>query len=130
LYLSDGSSQIRVLNPGTMSVERTFEVREAGRAVWMLNELEWIQGELWANIYQTGWIARIDPKTGAIRGWIDTDQLLAPDERANVAARGGTANGIAYDSASNRVLLTGKRWPRLFEVELRKLTPKAATATH
>ncbi|MCC6243436.1 MAG: glutaminyl-peptide cyclotransferase [Gemmatimonadaceae bacterium] len=123
LYLSDGSSRIRMFVPSTMSVERTIEVKEAGRGVWMLNELEWIRGELWANIYQTSWIARIDPSTGVVLGWVDTSQLLTPTERADVAARGGTANGIAYDSVSNRVLLTGKRWPRIFETDLRKLAP-------
>lgn len=118
LYLSDGSSRIRVLDPNGMVVERTFEVKEAGRPVWMLNELEWISGELWANIYQTGWIARIDPRTGAVLAWIDTSTLLTPGERADVATRGGTANGIAYDPATRRVLITGKRWPKLFELEL------------
>lgn len=121
LYLSDGTSHIRVMSPRTMQVERTFEVREAGRAVWMLNELEWINGELWANIYQTSWIARIDPATGDVLGWVDVSRLLTPAEQTDVAARGGTANGIAYDSTTNRVLLTGKRWPRLFEVDLRRL---------
>lgn len=129
LYLSDGSSRIRVIDPSGMRVERTFEVKEAGRAVWMLNELEWIRGELWANVYQTTWIARIDPETGVVRGWVDTGQLLTLEQRADVSARGGTANGIAYDSVSDRVLLTGKRWPRLFEAELRKLAPKQAPAS-
>ena len=128
LYLSDGSSRIRVLVPSTMTVEYTIEVKEAGRAVWMLNELEWIRGELWANIYQTSWIARIDPSTGVVLGWVDTSELLTSAERADVAARGGTANGIAYDSVSNRVLLTGKRWPTLFEVDLRKLASKIGQA--
>ena len=118
LYLSDGSSRIRVLDPNGMVVERTFEVKEAGRPVWMLNELEWISGELWANIYQTGWIARIDPRSGVVLAWIDTSTLLTPGERADVATRGGTANGIAYDPATRRVLITGKRWPKLFELEL------------
>lgn len=127
LYLSDGSSRIRVLNPSGMTVERTIEVKESGKTVWMLNELEWIRGELWANIYQTDWIARIDPSTGAVLGWIDTSALLTPDERADVVARGGTANGIAFDTRTGRVLLTGKRWPRLFEAELSKLRPYPAS---
>lgn len=124
LYQSDGSSKIRVLNPKGLAVVRTVEVKESGRPVWMLNELEWVDGELWANIYPTSWIARIDPSTGAVLGWIDTGKLLTSTESADVVARGGVANGIAYDRETKRILLTGKRWPRLFEVDLTMLAPK------
>lgn len=123
LYQSDGSSKIRVLNPDGLVVERTIEVKESGRPVWMLNELEWVNGELWANIYPTSWIARIDPSSGAVLGWIDTGQLLTTAERADVVARGGVANGIAYDREAKRVMLTGKRWPRLFEIDLTTVAP-------
>ena len=124
LYQSDGSSKIRVLNPNSLRVERMIEVKESGRPVWMLNELESIDGELWANIYPTSWIARIDPSTGAVLGWIDTSKLLTATESADVVARGGIANGIAYDREAKRTILTGKRWPRLFEVDLTVLAPK------
>ena len=118
LYLSDGTSQLRVMDPNGFRVERTFQVREAGHPVWMLNELEWVRGELWANIYRTDLIARIDPGTGAVIGWIDVSGLLSSDERREVAERGGTANGIAFDPSRGTVLVTGKLWPRLFEVQV------------
>lgn len=122
LYLSDGTSQLRVIDPNGFRVERTFQVREAGHPVWMLNELEWVRGELWANIYRTDLIARIDPATGAVMGWVDVSGLLSPDERRHVTERGGTANGIAFDPARGAVLVTGKLWPRLFEVEVPRST--------
>ena len=124
LYLSDGTSQLRVIDPKGFRVERTVQVREAGHAVWMLNELEWVRGELWANIYKTDLIARIDPGTGAVVGWIDVSGLLSTDERRNVTERGGTANGIAFDPAHGAVLVTGKLWPRLFEVEVPRSTTR------
>jgi glutamine cyclotransferase len=118
LYMSDGSSRIRVIDPAGFRVERTIQVTEAGSPVHMLNELEWVAGELWANIYQTAFVARIDPASGRVVGWIDLGQLLDPAERKQVAEREGIANGIAYDSAQRRVLVTGKLWPRLFELEV------------
>jgi len=118
LYQSDGTSTVRVIEPKTFTVMRTFDVREAGRPVRWLNELEWVNGELWANVYQTDYIARIDPTTGAVKGWIDVSGLLTSAERTAVGARGGTANGIAYDGTTNRVLLTGKLWPWLFVVKV------------
>lgn len=117
LYLSDGSSRIRVVSPAGFRVERTIQVTEAGNPVHMLNELEWVAGELWANIYLTELVARIDPATGAVRGWVDLGALLTGAERERVVQQEGTANGIAFDSARGRVLVTGKYWPRLFELE-------------
>jgi len=84
----------------------------------MLNELEWVRGELWANIYQTQLIARIDPRTGVIRGWIDLGQLQTPSERESLRRRGGVANGIAVDSINRRILVTGKLWPRLYAFDV------------
>jgi glutamine cyclotransferase len=118
LYLSDGTSRIRVLDPTGFHELRTIQVREADSTVWMLNELEWVRGELWANVYQTDFIARIDPATGRVVGWIDVGNLLTAAQRQDVAKRGGVANGIAFDSVRNRLLLTGKLWPRLFEVDV------------
>ena len=79
----------------------------------MLNELEWVRGELWANVYQTDLIARIDPRTGVILGWIDLGRLQTPSVREELRRRGGVANGIAVDSINDRFLVTGKLWPRL-----------------
>jgi glutamine cyclotransferase len=118
LYLSDGTSRIRVLDPTGFHELRTIQVREADSTVWMLNELEWVRGELWANVYQTDFIARIDPVTGRVVGWIDIGNLLTAAQREDVAKRGGVANGIAFDSVRNRLFLTGKLWPRLFEVDV------------
>ena len=117
LYMSDGTSRLRVLDPKGFRELRTIQVREADSTVWMLNELEWVRGELWANIYQTDLIARIDPLTGRVIGWIDVGNLLTAAEREDVVRRGGVANGIAFDAVRNRLFVTGKLWPRLFEIE-------------
>jgi glutamine cyclotransferase len=121
LYLSDGSSRIRVMAPDAFTVQRTIQVTEAGQPVHMLNELEWVRGELWANVYMTDYIARIDPATGRVVGWVWTGALLTTDERAAVKARGGVPNGIAYDPARERVLVTGKLWPAIFAIDLRDI---------
>jgi glutamine cyclotransferase len=118
LYMSDGSSRIRVIDPAGFRELRTFQVRERDSTVWMLNELEWVRGEVWANIYETDLIARIDPGTGHILGWIDVGKLLTASERDDVTRRGGVANGIAYDSAANRLFVTGKLWPRVYQITL------------
>ena len=118
LYMSDGTSRIRVIAPDGFTVQRTFEVTEAGRPVRWLNELELVDGELWANIYQTDLIARIDPGTGQVVGWVKVTGLLTAAERSAVAARGGTANGIAFDPVRKELHLTGKLWPRRFVVAM------------
>jgi glutamine cyclotransferase len=118
LYMSDGTSRIRVVDPAGFHELRTIQVRERDSTVWMLNELEWVRGELWANVYETDLIARIEPTTGRVVGWIDLGNLLTAAERQDVTTRGGVANGIAFDSARNRVYLTGKLWPRLFEIDV------------
>jgi len=118
LYMSDGTSRIRVVDPAGFRELRTIQVRERDSTVWMLNELEWVRGELWANVYETDLIARIDPTTGHVVGWIDLGHLLTSAERQDVTTRGGVANGIAFDSVRNRVYVTGKLWPRLFEIDV------------
>jgi len=118
LYMSDGTSRIRVVDPTGFHELRTIQVRERDSTVWMLNELEWVRGELWANVYETNLIARIDPTTGRVVGWIDLANLLSAAERQDVTTRGGVANGIAFDSVRNRVFVTGKLWPRLFEIDV------------
>jgi len=112
--MSDGSDRIAVITPDEFRSVRTIAVTEAGRPVWMLNELEWVRGELWANVYQTDLIARIDPRTGVILGWIDLGRLQTPSVREGLRRWGGVANGIAVDSINDRVLITGKLWPRLY----------------
>jgi glutaminyl-peptide cyclotransferase len=117
LYMSDGTSRIRVVDPTGFRELRTLQVRERDSTVWMLNELEWVRGELWANVYETDFIARIDPTSGRVVGWIDLGNLLTAAERQDVSTRGGVANGIAFDPDRNRLLVTGKLWPRLFEID-------------
>ena len=120
IYMSDGTSRIRVVDPAGFRELRTIQVQEGDSTVWMLNELELVRGDLWANIYETDLIARIDTATGHVVGWIDVGKLLTAKEREDVTRRSGVANGIAYDSASNRVFVTGKLWPRLFEIDVRR----------
>jgi glutaminyl-peptide cyclotransferase len=118
LYLSDGTSTIRVVDPNGFRVVRTIRVTEAEQPVHMLNELEWVKGELWANVYWTGLVARIDPESGHVVGWVDLRRLLPEAESKRLDARGGVANGIAYDSSSAKVLVTGKYWPFVFQIDV------------
>ena len=116
LILSDGTSRIRFLDPATFQVLRTIDVVAAGKPVSQLNELEWINGEIFANVWQTDEIVRIDPATGSVRGVIDFSGLLAPADRGPET---DVLNGIAYDAANDRLFVTGKKWPKIFEVKLR-----------
>ena len=107
LYMTDSTARIRVLDPKTFAVKRTIDVHDGTSPVSMVNELEWYKGELLANVWQSNQIARIDPKTGAVTGWIDLTGILAPaDKNGNE----DVLNGIAYDSAADRLYVTGKRW--------------------
>jgi glutamine cyclotransferase len=119
LVMSDGTSTLRFLDPATLTVERRLAVTRGGQPVERLNELEWVDGEIYANVWQTDQIARIDPASGAVTGWIDLAGLLSRAERAG-ADSVGELNGIAYDPAAKRLFVTGKRWPVLFEIELRR----------
>ena len=116
LIMSDGTDQIKFLNPDTFQVERSIQVLDGAVPVTRLNELEYIDGEVFANIWLTDNIVRINPQTGKITGWIDLTGLLsAEDRRAPV----DVLNGIAYDSLHGRLLVTGKLWPKLFEIRLK-----------
>jgi glutamine cyclotransferase len=118
IFMSDGSANLRVLDPKTLAVKRKITVTEDGKAVDQLNELEWVKGEIYANIWQTDRIARIDPKTGHVVGWIDLTGLLT--SQGPVTGRPDVLNGIAYDVKSDRLFVTGKLWPWLFEIKLKK----------
>jgi glutamine cyclotransferase len=115
LYMSDGSSQIRVLDPATLKERSRIDVSDEGRPIDQLNELEWVKGELYANVWQTDRIARIDPKTGHVLGWIDLSGLLREHGRPHRGV--DVLNGIAYDAARDRLFVTGKLWPDLFEIQ-------------
>lgn len=118
LILSDGTNKIRFLDPETFKVVRTIEVLNQGATENNLNELEYIKGEIYANIWQTDFIVRIDPKTGKMLGLIDCTGLLAPEERD---ANTDVLNGIAYDASGNRLFVTGKNWPFVYEILLKRL---------
>jgi len=117
VIMSDGTEQLRFLDPNTLRELRRLRVSAEGKPVTQLNELEWVEGEVWANIWQTDRIARIDPRTGQVTAWIDLSGLLSPAERRQSNA--DVLNGIAYDPLTKRIFVTGKLWPKLFEIKLR-----------
>jgi glutaminyl-peptide cyclotransferase len=115
LIMSDGSSSLRFLDPKTFKETGRLPVTDGGRPVGQLNELEFVKGEIYANIWQTERIARISAKTGEVVRWIDMRGLLSPAETAGV----DVLNGIAYDVEGDRLFVTGKWWPKLFEIRIR-----------
>jgi glutaminyl-peptide cyclotransferase len=115
IFMSDGTSEIRVLDPGTLTEKRRFTVRDGTHPVKELNELEVVEGEIFANVWQTDRIARISPQNGEVLGWIDLTGLLSPIYRLE---SGAVLNGIAYDSERKRLFVTGKLWPNIFEIAL------------
>jgi glutaminyl-peptide cyclotransferase len=114
LIMSDGSSFLRFLDPETFQETGRIQVRDGGRPVENLNELEYVKGEVFANVFQTDRIVRIDPATGRVTRWIDLAGLLTPSEARGV----DVLNGIAYDAAKDRLFVTGKWWPRVFEIRI------------
>jgi len=115
LILSDGSPTLHFFDPVTLHETRSITVKDHGKPVPQLNELELIHGEIYANVWHTDRIARIAPATGKVLGWIDLTGLLPSSERSNNEA---VLNGIAYDPAHDRLFVTGKLWPRLFEIKV------------
>ena len=115
LILSDGTAQLRFLDAQTFRELRRVTVKDHGRPVKQLNELEMVRGEIYANVWHSDRIARIAPATGKVLGWIDLSGLLPPNERTDPEA---VLNGIAYDAAHDRLFVTGKLWPRLFEIKV------------
>ena len=115
LIMSDGTNRLYVRDPATFEEIATIDVYDGARAVWNLNELEYVDGELWANVWQTDRIARIDPASGQVVAWIDLTGLLTEKDRRRKV---DVLNGIAHDPASGRLFVTGKLWPTLFEIEL------------
>lgn len=117
LILSDGTSRIRFLDPDNFQVTRTIAVIDRPNSpVAGINELEYVQGEIYANIWHDERIARIDPQTGRVTGWIDLTGLRA---RTQVTEEEAVLNGIAYDETSNRLFVTGKLWPKLYEIRVK-----------
>ena len=115
LIMSDGTSTLRFLDPETYEEVHRVEVLDRGSPVTRLNELEYVQGIIYANVWQTDRIAMIAPSTGQVVGWIDLEGLLGEEDRIQ---RVDVLNGIAYDAEDDRLFVTGKWWPKLFEIEL------------
>ena len=118
LIMSDGTSTLHFLNPDTFKEIGHIDVFDDRGPVTMLNELEYIRGEIYANVWLTNRIARISPQTGEVMGWIEMGGLLSQEELRGPA---DVLNGIAYDAANDRLFVTGKLWPKVFEVKLVKL---------
>ena len=114
LVMSDGTDTLSFLDPKTLAVTGTIRVRDAGRPITQLNELEWIEGEIWANVWMTDRIARISPATGEVNSWIDLASLWPVDQRQSPGDQ--VLNGIAYDKAARRIYVTGKKWPRVYQI--------------
>jgi glutaminyl-peptide cyclotransferase len=127
LYFTQGTHVIKVMDPETFKTVRTIPVmREDGKPLMQINELEWIKGEIWANVWHSeypeilgkpNYIARIDPSNGKLLGWIDLGNISPDDVKRGEE---NTLNGIAYDAATDRIFVTGKNWKKLFEI---KITP-------
>lgn len=116
LYFSDGTDEIRILDGTTLAELRRIRVRENGRPVRDLNELEWVDGEILANVWQTDRIVKVNPLDGRVTGSVDLSGLLSAGERAGT----DVMNGIAYDAVGKRLFVTGKLWPKVFEIKLVK----------
>ena len=118
LYMSNGTAKITKLNPETFHREGAITVTLRGEPVLYINELEWIDGKIWANVYTTDKVLIINPDTGVVEGVIDFSGLL---KKEDITKNTDVFNGIAYDKATGRIFVTGKRWNKLFEVEIVKL---------
>jgi glutamine cyclotransferase len=115
IIMSDGTPVLRFLDPKTMQVVRRLPVTAEGQPVALLNELEYVRGEILANVWETALIARIDPATGHVKGWINLAELW---RRSGATGSDAVPNGIAYDKATNRLFVTGKNWPSLYQIKL------------
>jgi glutamine cyclotransferase len=115
LITSDGSATLTLRDPTTFKPTRHIIVKDGGNAVNQLNELEYIRGEIYANVWHTDHIARISPKDDHVIAWIDLAGLLPESQKANAES---VLNGIAYDAKRNRLFVTGKQWPFIFEIKV------------
>jgi len=115
IYMSDGSADIRVWDPTTLTETRRIAITDAGVPIKELNELEWVRDEIYANVWRSDRIARISAADGKVVGWIDLAGILPDSERTSADA---VLNGIAYDQLGSRLFVTGKLWPKLFEIEV------------
>lgn len=116
IIMSNGSHTLIFRDPKTFAAQRAVQVTDRGNQVSQLNELEWVKGEIWANVWQKDSIARIDPATGNVTGWIDLTGLLPQLDRTG---KEDVLNGIAYDAATDKIHVTGKLWPKLYEIRVK-----------
>lgn len=120
LIVSDGTANLYYRDPVTFEQTKMLEVRDHIGAVVALNELEWIDGEIWANVWRWNFLIRISPESGKVIGWVRLSGLIPATEGTH---EDGVLNGIAYDSTGNRLFVTGKNWPHLYEIEVIPLNP-------
>ena len=121
LIMSDGTAQLRLLDPDTLKETGRISVRDGnGAPVPMLNELEYVDGEILANVWLTNRIARIDPATGLVKDWIDLSPLVKRVQADGASGSDDVLNGIAWNATARRLYVTGKNWPRLFEIRLER----------
>lgn len=120
LIMSDGTATIRFRDPATFKVLEEIVVTEDGEPVPMLNELEWVNGEIFANVWQTDEVVRIDPETGEVTGRLDLTGLR---QQEDAEGPHDVTNGIAYMKAQDRLFVTGKLWRHVYEIELTDLVP-------
>jgi glutaminyl-peptide cyclotransferase len=126
LILSDGTAALRFFDPVTFRETGRVTVKDHGQPVTQLNELEFIHGQIYANVWHSDRIVRIAPANGAVLGWIDLSGLLPASERSNNEA---VLNGIAYDAVHDRLFVTGKLWPKLFEIKIVPAHPESRHGT-
>ena len=117
LIMSNGSSAIVYRDPKTFAITRTITVTDHDVPVPKINELEWVKGEIYANVWESNQIVRIDPATGKVLGWIDLTDILRKEDRTG---KEDVLNGIAYDAKTDRLFVTGKFWPKMFEIKLKQ----------
>lgn len=115
IITSDGTSTLRFRDPATFKETRHVVVKDGAEAIDQLNELEYIKGEIYANVWHSDRIARISPRDGHVIGWIDLSGILPEDEKINGES---VLNGIAYDAQHDRIFVTGKQWPAVFEIKV------------
>lgn len=126
LIMSDGTATLRFLDPETLEVTRELSVQDQGSALTHINELEYVRGDLYANIYQSDRIVRIDANTGEVSAWFNLAGLLPREQQSRNT---DVLNGIAYDEETGNLLVTGKLWPLLFEIRLKDETEESAGGT-
>ena len=121
LIMSNGTASLYFRDPSTFAVKRTLEVRDGDKPLSQLNELEWVNGEIYANVWQSDSIVRINPQSGAVVGWINLRGIFSASDRGRYLQPGqalDVLNGIAYDDSTRRFLVTGKWWPRIYQITI------------